>query len=154
MEDSQISFFDNQEKKKRTVQIRIDKLFLSGIFVILIVIIFFALGVERGKSLALSKNQKTKKTKSGEKAIKEEKKIEKTTPVYSIQIASYTNTEIATEQLRKLKNKGFPAFFQKKGQYTVLFIGKFPDKKNAEVTAKKLDKFYKGYIIQKIEVRD
>ncbi len=176
MENNQLSFFNNTKGKKRTIEISLDKLFLALIFLIIIIITTFALGVEKGKKLidkeplitkAPSTNILISQEQEKEKIIeetKEIKEIEDIQPVqndktlqkksfYTIQIASYLNlkTDASVYHIKKLKEQGYKPFLRKKGKYTVLYVGEYDNKEEAKKASNRLRKTYNGCIIRELD---
>lgn len=51
---------------------------------------------------------------------------------YTIQVASIAQNKYVTSELSQLKNKGYSAFSLVKGKYTVIYVGKFGAKEEAQ----------------------
>lgn len=51
--------------------------------------------------------------------------------IYTIQLASYKNAKDAQLAAQSLRKKGFTALILTKGKYSVLCVGRFPDKEKA-----------------------
>lgn len=51
---------------------------------------------------------------------------------YTIQLAAYATSSYAEREAERLKKQGFTPLLEKKGQYVVLSVGKFPSKEAAQ----------------------
>lgn len=140
---------------------RYEKTVLIIICFIVTSIVSFSLGVEKGKrqaSLNLNVNLETaslkpavtnQKTDTKEKiesagaaranvtATRTDNKSptmppQKTSPgVYTIQIASFKDKSRAEQEAARFEKKGLQSIILSKGQYTIVCVGRFPDKKSA-----------------------
>lgn len=167
MERRQLSFFEEMQRDKKKVTLSLDKLYLSAVFFIIIFVVSFSLGVEKGKRINLA-NLKTQPIESKKVMQKEPlpASIEKSkdeveretiteTPtqpevIYAIQLASYSRKDIAEEEAKKLGKKGFKPFLIQKGKYLVLYVGKFKTKKEARSVAHSLKSRYSDCLIRKL----
>ncbi|MCF7870182.1 MAG: SPOR domain-containing protein [Candidatus Omnitrophica bacterium] len=164
----------NKGPEREKIVIPIDTAILLIVVIILLFIIAFSWGVGRGRSLTLkdlsieTKAQErdiTAKDKNSSETTKEAKekeagKIEKITernktiktkePLYGIQVASFRNLSSANQEAERLRKKGYPVKIEKKGKYSVVYAGKFKDKKEAEKDLKKLKKIYKDCVLRRL----
>ncbi|MDD5584426.1 MAG: SPOR domain-containing protein [Candidatus Omnitrophica bacterium] len=61
---------------------------------------------------------------------------------YVIQVASYSENELAQKEAKKLEKKGYPVFVSKKGKYSAVFVGEFKEKQEAVRNEKLLEQTY------------
>jgi len=82
---------------------------------------------------------------SKEKIDEEKNKVS-----YTIQVATYKNIEYAQREAEKLKKRGFQTMIINKGNYIILCVGSFLDKKEANVVLVKLKKNYEDCFIRRL----
>ncbi|MCF7874023.1 MAG: SPOR domain-containing protein [Candidatus Omnitrophica bacterium] len=179
MSPKQLHLFGTKIDKGKKLQregivVPIDTTILLVVVIILLFIIAFSWGVERGRRLTLkdlsieanseeknivAKNEldhetiKEVKEKEAEKIeeTKEENKIvEAKNPLYRIQVASFRKLSSANQEAEKLRKKGYPVKIKEKGKYSVVYAGKFENKKEAKEDLKKLKKIYKDCILRRL----
>jgi sensor c-di-GMP phosphodiesterase-like protein len=179
MSPKQLHLFGTKINKEEKLQregivIPVDTTILLIVVIILLFIIAFSWGVERGRRLTLKdlsievnsqKENIVAKDKLHHKAIKEvqeketekieeikekNKIIETEKPLYGIQVASFRKLSSANQEAKKLRKKGYPVKIKEKGEYSVVYAGKFKDKKEAEQNLKKLKKIYKDCIVRRL----
>ena len=169
-----------ERQKKITLVISREKLIFSVISVILLYVIFFSLGIERGKKIANrslnsnmhstavalqnknveNQNQKTTAEKNVSnletttQIVQEEKILPELKEFYSIQAAAYSNLSRAEKEASKVRAGGNEAIIDSSGKYHLLLIGKFKDKKDATALKKKLANKYKGCYVRKYKIID
>lgn len=128
------------------IMLSIDKLIFICIGIIMLMVIMFALGVERGKSVTPKVSlpvaqqaiaqQKTQPVKAQPVAVTTT--VPKIVPVaanpYSIVIMALTKNQTAQAEIEKAKKSGFNAFISYSTPYYLVCIGAFPNKES--VTAK------------------
>lgn len=146
-----------------------EKTILLIIAFIIIGIISFSLGVEKGKRLTVNKSVDTvtirqQITSTGTQKIpvvkeaaapKTQQPVVKETTVlgvYTIQIASYQVKESARKEAELLKKRGLNPIIISKGKYSVLCVGSFPNKESANSFLSEIekDKRYRGCIIRRM----
>lgn len=167
MEKSQLSFFEEIRRDKRKISLSLDKLYLASVFFIIVIVVTFSLGVEKGKKVNLANlkvepidNQEVTKNlpvpapthePKGEKK-KDNVEVAQVEPeiLYAIQLASYSRKDIAEEEAKKLEKKGFKPLLLQKGKYLVLYVGKFKSKKEARSVAHSLKSRYSDCLIRKL----
>jgi hypothetical protein len=132
-------------------------------------IVFFTLGVEKGKESAALKlnaqfNMATKTQisrpvqtpiKPVQTPIKEEVSPVKlqqpsSSQNYTIQIASYQTKTYAQKEAESLKKRGFASLVLPKGTYTIVCVGNFADEKTARPLLSKLKKRYQDCFIRRL----
>lgn len=129
--------------------------------------ISYSLGIKKGKELALLENKpktevlEIKQNLSDKDLIIEETKEkiplpptppkEKEVPAnYTIQVATYKTSSFAQKEAEKLNKKGFATMILQKGEYILLCVGKFLNKKEAELALKELKKKYQDCFIRRL----
>lgn len=137
-----------------------EKLVFFIIGTILLLVLSFSLGVERGKRL----NPKTAITPS--LALNAESKIPQTvqqpaidlapvtaqkepTTLFTIQVVTYKQGDLAKKEIERLKRQKFDAFVIERGQFHQVCVGNFQQKQEAENLLKTLKKNYKDCFIRK-----
>ncbi|MFH1355087.1 MAG: SPOR domain-containing protein [Candidatus Omnitrophota bacterium] len=132
-------------------------------------IISFSLGVEKGKSLVAVKGTPRMDMAMTKQPVAEVKKIVTSLPVeikkeavaekppalpekegYAIQLACYKSDSYANKEAAVLKETGLTPIIQKKGEYTVLSVGDFPNRESATLVLPKLKKRYQGCYIRRL----
>lgn len=164
---------DRAQKERTSFFIHVknyEKILLSVIGALVIGIISFSMGVERGKRLAFltpaakikaysssgSKSEKLTGEKPDGRQPAERREIIKE-PVlkdfqenFAIQLASYQTENPARKEAELLKKKGFDPLVLSKGKYTVLYVGKFASKEKAKIALSELKKRYKDCFIRRM----
>ena len=128
-------------------------------------IISFSLGIEKGKSISLSKpvitapaerNQVITREKiKDNKLIREENvTIKDAAPsqeqYFVIQLASFKNKSLAVKEAQQLKKQGFASILIPKGTYSVLCVGNFADRQKALSLQSELKKQYKDCYVRRL----
>ena len=109
-----------------------EKVMLLIMGLILTSIIFFSLGVERGRRVAGSKNNVL--DQSG----------------YTIQVAAFKNKQLALSAAQRLLKEGLtPMAFAKRG-HIVLCVGKFSNQESAQPLLIQLQRAYAGCRIRRL----
>jgi len=162
-----------QQKPKRTFQLSYEHLIFVLIALIIIAVISFSLGVERGKAVAHKSAYLQKKTVKQEvlpapKPLKEEassslaqaektlpdkddlKKEELREPVYTVRVASYLKKGLADKNVERLEKKGLKAFVVASGKYFIVCVGRFNNKKKASLEEKRLRKQYSDCYVKRM----
>ena len=151
-------------KPKKIFTLSYEHLVLVSIGVIMIAVIAFSLGVEKGKKVAkqngydISVSVKELDEKEPLKSIQQietaTRDIDLPKPQlperYTIQAASFAKKEIADKQASTLTSQGFDAFVLVKGKYSILCIGRFASRDQAGKEQKLLRKKYNDCLIRKI----
>jgi hypothetical protein len=179
MKPRQLNFFGTKIDKEKKLQrkgivIPVDTTILLVVIIILLLIIAFSWGIERGRKLTLGdlsieikaqEENVTAKDENGNETIKKAKKkeiekiekireknetIEAKEPLYRVQVASFRKLSSANQEAEKLRKKGYPVKIEEKGRYSVVYAGKFKEKKEAEKDLKKLKKIYKDCVLRRL----
>lgn len=155
-----------QQKQKAAVTFSLEHLIFITIGIIILALIAFSLGVERGKSVTLrdrrvegAKAPGPSKEDTGlNSAAPEEERsgieyeaAEKPVLDYTVQVASYVSRGTAESRAGELKSKGYEAFVLHKGSYYVMCIGRFPDRQSANAERDSLRKEYSDCLVRKID---
>jgi hypothetical protein len=98
---------------------------------------------------SLSSDLGSKKEDKITPAPKEKTEEEKEKSSYTIQVATYKNFEFAQREADRLKRKGFATKLINKGNYILLCVGSFFNKKEAEMVLTKLKKNYGDCFIRR-----
>jgi hypothetical protein len=173
MNSRQLKFFDIDEEKpkRRYFIVPLDTFILSLAIIVLLIIASFSLGVEKGKRLTassysprksadqalVSNKSKPEIVKKSTVALSKAEKLEKEKKAedtiagkYVIQVATYKNENIAKREKRLLEKKGLPAIISQRGNYLVIFVGKYSTKKEAESKLKSLKERYRDCFVRRL----
>ncbi len=126
-------------------------------------IVSFSLGVEKGKRTFLRQSpviasepavavEVVKKAESlASPALPELKPVAVAQKGdYTIQVASFKAASYAKKEAVLLKKRGFESLTLKSGSFTILCVGRFPDKETAQPLLKELRKYYKSCYIRRL----
>ena len=69
---------------------------------------------------------------------------------YTIQVASISNSKNVSKELSKLRSKGYTAFSLTKGKYTVICVGRFNAKEDAQINLVKMKNSYPDCQIRRL----
>lgn len=134
-----------------TVKVSHESLILGVILLIMVMILCFTFGVERGKrigAIKASARRDAKNIEEGgvapmtmpmrEEPMREEEGIsvnQEVVPlvqeVYAIQLITYKHEEYVNKELAKLKRNGFEPFVVRSGRFFVINIGPYKNKDEA-----------------------
>jgi len=146
-----------------------EKTILIVIGLIITGIVCFSFGVERGKRIVQLKTDsrldialKTQKTqpKSAPKQadmqaqtaqpVKKGEELQELLPNYTIQVASFINKTNAQKEADTLKKKGLSSIILPKGKFTIVCVGNFSNKEEAEFLLLKLKKQYQDCRVRRL----
>ncbi len=154
-----------------------EHIIIGLVFAIMLSLISFSLGVEKGKKIVsvqtkdekiVIKDDVATKKKEAEPQIKEvtvkeekPKLIEKKAPAsietkeinvdaYTIQVASFKKKSFAEKEAVRLQKYGYEIVILPKGEYVIVCVGNFQSKKEAESFSAKLKKQYNDCIIRRL----
>lgn len=181
MKDRQLNLFRQENgageiRKRNIVSFSLDTVILCAVVVVLLVIVSFSLGVERGRRLASSRQLPEDIYKSfavspepvsvavvaepaampeAEPVIIDEEEVKKieekeSQKRYIIQLASYLKESAALEEAKQIKKQGFSVSTSKQGKYIVLFVDNFNEIGPAQKAMKKLREKYKDCFIRRL----
>ncbi len=149
------------KRKLHILQIPLENIVSFAILVILGFIVFFALGVEKGKRHAqvLHKDEELIVLETEEVTpmpALEEKEVVKEAPeviaeiekLYTIQLISYKDKKLARIKVKELEAMNIKADIVQRNKWFQVCAGSYVDKKNAESDLKKFSKEYKGCFLR------
>lgn len=131
-------------------------------------IVSFSLGVEKGKSFASLKTDSqldiaarpkaiilpvsAAKQPTAEQQYRPARKEDITEYIqnYTIQVATYSNKVSAQKEADSLKRKGLAPLVLSKGKFRIICVGRFPNRKQAEILLSKLRKQYQDCHIRRL----
>ncbi|MCR4337618.1 MAG: SPOR domain-containing protein, partial [Candidatus Omnitrophica bacterium] len=70
--------------------------------------------------------------------------------IYTVQVASYKKEDQAKDAAAKLQKKGYESLVLPKGDYSIVCVGRFNKKSEAQNLSRKLKKDYKDCLVRKI----
>jgi len=70
--------------------------------------------------------------------------------MYTIQVASFQKDKYAQKEAKNLKKKGYDIFVIPKGKHSIVCVGKFSERREAQAFSSKLRKKYKDCIIRSL----
>jgi len=138
--------------KRFFVTISIENLVLISISVIMVVVLFFSLGVERGKRIKVISPvviterpkeivEKPKITTPAEEITKISEK--KNLTAYTVQVMTIRNEAAADKEINALKKKGHSAFIIPSGEFYQVCIGRYETLEEAKKAKQQLRSRYK-----------
>jgi cell division septation protein DedD len=154
-----------------------EKVVLIIIGILATSVISFALGVEKGKRVALASNNfappvkpavtqeipvnnvipKNPATEPARPPVILKREMVRQLPApnsssgaYTVQLASFKKSIDAQKEAQILKNKGFITLVLTKGNYLVLCVGNFPNKETAKQQVLQLQKRYKDCYVRRL----
>ncbi len=116
-------------------------------------IIFFSIGVEKGKRDVSSTEKESKQDASSAKTevdIEEQRIENKTGDIYVIQLAAFKTKGSAEDEMNKLRKQGYKADIKKSGYYYQVYIGGFEDKNSAQKITNELKKDFNDCYVKKL----
>jgi septal ring-binding cell division protein DamX len=163
--------------KKFNIVVSQEKIIFSIIALVILFTIFFSLGVERGKRVQLNQNKENiklvKQNKNAEPKTAQQLADRPTdiTPeaqvqhqvqnddiadqqgeVYTVQVAAYKQIKQAQQAVDKLKESNYQAFTIKKGNYNIIYVGRFNAKQQALKVREELKPKYKDCFVRKLKL--
>lgn len=137
-----------------------EKTILIIIGLVITGIISFSLGVERGKMIAQLKTKPTLSIAVPKQVIKEQnsqslqkegiKEIKEYITNYTIQVASFLDRINAQKEADSLKRIGLSSIVLPKGKFSIVCVGNFSQRKEAESLLPKLKKQYQDCLIRRL----
>ena len=149
-----------------------EKIIMVGIGFIIIGIISFTSGVEKGKKMASARNDPHPNIALSEPSNRNQpilKKYDADKPFtaasqpmaiapqkaagaknFTVQVATYRSQTFAQKEAGSLKNKGLLPLLLSKGGFTILCVGKFADKENARPLLSQLKNRYPDCRIRRL----
>lgn len=109
-----------------------EKVMLLIMGLVLVSVISFSAGVENGRRIAFAKNSSWNQN------------------VYTIQVASFKNKELALANAQLLKKDGLAPMAFAKGNYIILCVGKFSNQESGQPLLIQLQRTYAGCRIRRL----
>jgi hypothetical protein len=109
-----------------------EKVMLLIMGLVLLSILSFSLGVEKGKRIAFTSHSNLEPAS------------------YTIQVATFKNRGIALRQAQQLAKNGFSPIAFAKGNYIILCVGKFSNQESAQPLLAQLQRTYAGCRIRRL----
>ncbi|MBU0547849.1 MAG: SPOR domain-containing protein [Candidatus Omnitrophica bacterium] len=109
-----------------------EKILLLIMGLVLLSVISFSLGVEKGKRVVLTSNNNIEPAS------------------YTIQVGAFKNRNLALHQAQLLAKKGLAPLAFAKGNYIILCVGKFSNQERAQPLLTQLQKTYAGCRIRRL----
>jgi len=160
--DSSLKRFSKKilpNRKAHIVQIPLEHLISYAILILIGFVLFFALGVEKGKRASQKKPEIVQilsvadnkiSNVMPEAPIETAEKNQITEKPYTIQLISYADEKIAMEKIKSLKKDGIDAFTVKSGKWYQVCANYYTNKNEADNDLKKFGKTYKGCFLRNI----
>ena len=138
----------------------VEKLIFISIAMVVLVVIVFCIGVERGKNKArpvlpaqVMQNAEPADISAPVTNINLGTPLKGVSTlgkgaVYKIHLATYVGKESAHRQMLKVKESGFPAYIKASSKFFLLCIGDYPDRQQAEGVLAQVRKKYKDCYIK------
>lgn len=146
-------------RKIYNISLSNEQLIFIFIGLIILLVICFSLGVERGKKIAIVKRRQSKEefaVKEKIQVLPEDKQAPKKVAIarknvlpYVIQVAAYKDNKQAEREKDFLEKKGHNAEVIRGGKYSIVYVVGFENKKEAEKVAINLKNRYKDCFIKK-----
>lgn len=135
-----------------------EKSILILIALLIVSIISFSLGVEKGKRLQNPAMEKdTAHLKPVEKTIPQAQEVKEqavlnlpTKGTYTIQVASFKTTAYAKKEAELLKQRGYQSITLDKGKHVILCVGNVSNKEDAQALLSELRRYYKDCQIRRL----
>jgi hypothetical protein len=128
-----------------------ENVIISIICLILVIIVSFSLGIERGKRLVDLHVSPSTDTTAVE--VKEQNFKKKELSPYIIQVATFKQKVLAEKEVARLRKLNYNSFFSNFGKFHQVFVGGYSTKELARQDLKKLRKIYKDCFIKKLAVK-
>ena len=144
------------------LRVPIEYVVVAGIVMLVLVIIAYAIGVERGKRVQLGKGQDRAVTKTQVVVNKDVTVKPSVRPVvkspakvsvsnYMVQLASFRDLKMAKQEAEKLRKKGYSVSYKKSGTWYQIYAEGYRSMDDAEKAKKELAKYYKDCYIRKVK---
>lgn len=135
-------------QQKMTLVLPYERAIFGLIALIMVLLIAFALGMERGRhTYGYIARESPIKIEHAPIELVTEKKEEKL-GFFTIQVATFTKQDLAQLEKERLIKGGFDASLAKSDKYIQICVGHFKSKKDAEGELKRLKAMYKDCYIR------
>ena len=108
--------------------------------------------VSKASSIVSEKNVKEEKAspKKDSKVLKVKESKELAQGSYTVQVASFKVKDRATQEAKQLEKIGHQIFVLSKGSYSIVCVGKFEQKEQADKLSKKLKGRYRDLVLRRL----
>jgi preprotein translocase subunit SecF len=133
-----------------------EKAILIAIGFIIVSLVSFSLGVEKGKGLVKEQSENPQeKNLYAQQASKEktsEKKADKSEVKagYTVQVATFRTETYAQKEADRLKKRGLETLIIPRGGYVTVCVGNFSGRKEAKISLNQLKKTYQDCFIRRL----
>ncbi|MGB2598826.1 MAG: SPOR domain-containing protein [Candidatus Omnitrophota bacterium] len=169
-EEQRFPFLGKYSKHRLLPHLRVptEYIVIAGIGMLVLVIIAYAIGVEKGKRFRAKEyverdepetqsivnkevTTTTKASRPAEKAPEEPVKPPEKSPgaIYRIQLASFRDLAMTKREIEKLKKRGFDVSFEKKGSWYQVYAEGYGSMEEAGKAKKELAKYYEDCYIRR-----
>ena len=125
-------------KGKFSVTLTLDRLVFISIGVIMLMVALYALGVEKGKSYAVSAAKKAQQAALAKQPAKAN---------FTVVVSRYTRKETALAEVNVLRSEKINAFAVQNTPYFLVCVGSYPSKEAAQSVVNRLKtRFKEAYI--------
>ncbi len=149
--------------RRVTITIRLERLIFISITALMVMLVIYALGVEKGKRLVMVNRERAEKeeAKGMRQAMPEKSQIaagvqeklgEETAPPkqYAVQVATFRKKTSADEEVKRLEKYGHKINVIDAGDYYQVCVGEFISEGDANKMLKILRNRYKDCYVKKI----
>lgn len=139
-----------------------EQLIFIAIAVIMLMVLVFSLGVEKGRHVVESGPVKERTvikvetpvvaaaiSEPAKAPVKAEKPYKEIKKLYTVQVIAYRSKKLAQKELVKLTKKGYKPFIIVGGGYYQICVGEYEESKEAKEELAKLKKTYKDSFVRK-----
>lgn len=139
-----------------------EKAIVVTIGFIIVSLISFSLGVEKGKGLIKGQSEnREEKNLYAQQSLKE--KVLEVNPVrnttqkannkkaeYTIQVATFRTKTYAQKEVERLKKRGLQTLIIPRGEFVTVCVGNFSEKQEAKISLNQLKKIYRDCFIRRL----
>ena len=149
-------------KSYTLLNISYEQLIFLTIAIIMLMVLVFSLGVERGRSLAeplleradttiVEVTKETKEEVTDKVPVKEEglRQLKKLPELFTVQVIAYRSKKSAQRELERLGKKGYKPFIIVGGNYYQICVGEYKNEAKAKEELLELRKTYKDSFVRK-----
>ena len=137
---------------KKSISLSYENIIFLAIAFIMTSIIFFSLGVEKGRrDVGHVKTENRERITGNRERITENRgqdSKQKIQDKYIIQLAAFKKKQSAEQEVSRLRTDGYEADIKESGSYYQVYIGGFVEKKDAQGLLEKLKKKYEDCYIK------
>src|SRR3989338_8575251 len=123
-------------RKVHSVTFSNEQLIFAVIGFIILLVVCFSLGVERGKRISINRIPAQESNIRFEETAEEPLSSGKDLSVYAIQVAAYKDAKQAEREKRALEKDGYEIEIAKSGIYSIIYVSGFASREDAEAVYK------------------